>query len=127
MNYIKGTSIKSVKRISLNGDGSAHFIIGTGANAQEFDMEFDEILEFTRQARDHKCKYEAFVANDYNNLPEVGVMAKPKDWVDNPGYGQITKVEGSYALITYPHWIVNPMKFVRIDDVWLHVSKIELK
>ena len=113
--------------ITVCGDGEVDIVAQSGYNEVTVSFELDELEEMVRQARAHKKAYNAYIANDYEDLPEIGTKARPKGWETCTEYGTITKIDDSEVLIEYPHCITTPVGFTRVSDVWLNVSKIEIE
>ncbi len=54
--------------ITVDADGEVDIIAQSGYEDITISIELDELREILKQAEAHKANYDAFTANDYENL-----------------------------------------------------------
>ena len=117
--------------ITVCGDGEVDIVVQGGYEDISVSFELEELEEMVRQARAHKDAYDAFIANDYEDvvMPTVGAKVQP-DWGRHAGkWGEIVKVdpENLSVMIDFGGFITTADGSKMPDQYWSSIKKIVLK
>jgi len=117
--------------ITVCGDGEVDIVAQSGYEDISITFELEELEEMVKQAKAHNVAYEAYVANDYEDivLPKVGDMAKP-NWGRNADrWGEILAVDSKdlSVMIDFGGTIqLSPSGTTEPDQYWSSIKRIEL-
>ena len=132
MNFDKDINLPSrTLDISVDGEGEVDIDVQSGYEVVTVSFELEELREMLKQAEAHKTAYDAFKANDYEDIvmPEIGDKVKP-DWGRNAGKaGTVVSVkpEDLSVLIDFGGFVTTEDGFKMEDRYWSSIKKIETK
>jgi len=120
--------------LTVFGDGEVTISLNDGYQGHDpetVSFELAELEEMVKQAKAHRDAYQAFAANDYEEIimPEIGDTVKP-DWGRHEGkWGMVVKVnnENLSALINFGGTVTAEDGFKMPDQYWSSIKKIEIK
>ena len=130
MNYEIDVNLPG-RTITVCGDGEVDIVAQSGYNDISVCFEIEELREMLKQAEAHKANYDAFIANDYEDItmPEVGDSAKP-DWGRHATrWGKIVKAdpEKLAVLINFGGTVETEDGFKMPDQYWSSIKRIEVQ
>jgi len=117
--------------ITVCGDGEVEIVAQSGYENISVSFELEELEEMVKQVKAHKEAYDAFIANDYEDIvmPVIGDEVKP-DWGRNSGkWGKVvlTKHKKLAVLIDFGGFVTTEDGFKMEDRYWSSIKKIEVK
>lgn len=121
-------------KVEIDADGDVDIYVNGGYHGEEVSISYSiaELKRILKEAQAHKANYDAYKANDYEEIemPKLGQKAKP-NWgrnVDKWGVIVAISPEDLSVLIEFPGVVqMTPTSGPEPDTYWSSIKRVEIK